>query len=155
MPTCRCCSGPGGQAAQRAADSRSPQRNWPSAGSSSSTSHTQPATRQRLQTYEFLHATFGEFLVARLVTQILTDMVARETAAASSPLGGVDDGLLHALLSFAALTAAPLSWPSWVTCWAGWTPAQRQVLADLLLRLHSRALYPRTESPTTATSRLR
>ena len=36
-------------------------------------------------------------------------MLARETAAASSPLGGVDDGLLHALLSFAALTArAPI-----------------------------------------------
>ena len=110
--------------------------------------HESHATRDetRLQTYEFLHATFGEFLVARLVTQILTDMLARETAAASSPLGGVDDGLLHALLSFAALTArAP------IVAFLGdllgrLGTEQRQVLTDLLLRLHSRALYPRTES---------
>jgi hypothetical protein len=38
-----------------------------------------------LQTYEFLHATFGEFLVARLIVRILTDLVARE-AAATLPL---------------------------------------------------------------------
>jgi hypothetical protein len=100
----------------------------------------------RLQTYEFLHATFGEFLVARLVTQILTDMLARETAAASPPLGLVDDGLLHALLSYAALTArAPIV--TFLGDLLGRLGArQRQVLTDLLLRLHSRALYPRTES---------
>jgi len=75
--------------------------------------HESQATRDdmRLQTYEFLHATFGEFLVARLVTQVLTDMLARETAAARSLLGPGDDGLLHALLSFAALASSVVCRP--------------------------------------------
>jgi len=110
--------------------------------------HESQATRDdtRLQTYEFLHATFGEFLVARLVIQVLTGMLARESATAHSPLSGDDDGLLHALLSFAALTArAP------VVAFLGdlvdrLDAPQRPVLTDLLLRLHAQALYPRTES---------
>jgi hypothetical protein len=110
--------------------------------------HESQATQddRRLQTYEFLHATFGEFLVARLVLQILTDMIAREELAARSPFTSTDDGLLHAILSFAALTArAP------VIVFLGDLldqigAEQRQVLAALLLRLHARALYPRTES---------
>jgi hypothetical protein len=125
--------------------------------------HESRATRdgRQLQTYEFLHATFGEFLVARLVIQVLNDMLARETAAAHSPLGGTDDGLLHALLSFAALTARGP-----VVTFLGdlldeLDARQRQVMASLLLRLHSRALYPRPESayhgyqplPLTATAR--
>lgn len=100
-----------------------------------------------LQTYEFLHATFGEFLVARLVVQVLGDMVAQEAAAARSPLtAGADDGLLHALLSFAALTArAP------VIAFLGdllgrLDDEHRRILAALLLRLHARALYARAGS---------
>lgn len=63
----------------------------------------------RLHTYEFLHATFGEFLVARLIWQVLRSMVARETAAEMTPLGvnPQDDGLLFALLSFAPLSSRP------------------------------------------------
>jgi hypothetical protein len=65
----------------------------------------------RLETYEFLHATFGEYLIARLVWRVVGAMVARENAAtigfgAAEP---VDDELLHGLLSFAALTGrAPI-----------------------------------------------
>jgi hypothetical protein len=110
--------------------------------------HESQATRddQRLLTYEFLHATFGEFLVAQLVLQILTDMLVREELAARSPFTSTDDGLLHAILSFAALTArAP------VIAFLGdlldqMSAEQRQVLASLLLRMAARALYPRTES---------
>jgi len=110
--------------------------------------HESQATQddRRLQTYEFLHATFGEFLVAQLVLQILSDMLAREELAARSPFTTTDDGLLHAILSFAALTArAP------VIAFLGdlldqMTAQRRQALADLLLRLHARALYRRTES---------
>ncbi|MGH3258582.1 MAG: NACHT domain-containing protein [Streptosporangiaceae bacterium] len=110
--------------------------------------HESQATQddRRLQTYEFLHATFGEFLVAQLVIQILTDMLAREELATRSPFTSTDDGLLHAVLSFAALTArAP------VIAFLGdlldqMSAERRQVLASLLLRLHARALYPRTES---------
>ena len=110
--------------------------------------HESHATRDEtlLQTYEFLHATFGEFLVSRLVTQILTNMVAREAAAAGWPLGGVEDGLLHALLSFEVLTARAPIVAFLSDLLARLDARNKQVLTDLLLRLHSRALYPRTES---------
>ncbi|XVU21014.1 NACHT domain-containing protein [Actinoplanes sp. CA-054009] len=49
---------------------------------------------QTLATYEFLHATFGEYLVARLVVQAVRDA---EAAA--------DDDLLRSLLGFTPLTA--------------------------------------------------
>ena len=54
--------------------------------------------------------------------------------------------MLHALLSFAVLTArAPIV--AFLADLLGRLGAQqRQALTDLLLRLHSRALYPRTES---------
>jgi len=109
--------------------------------------HESQATRDglRLRTYEFLHATFGEFLVARLVIQVLTDALKSERAARSS-LGGADDGLLHALLSFAVLTARGP-----VVAFLGdlleqMETRQRADLADLLLELHARALYPHAES---------
>ena len=110
--------------------------------------HEAHATRDetQLQTYEFLHATFGEFLVARLITQVLSDMLAREAATASSPLGGADDSLLHALLSFAVITARAPIVAFLDDLLHRLDPQQRQVLADLLLRLHTQALYPRTES---------
>lgn len=112
--------------------------------------HESHATRGEtpVQTYEFLHATFGEFLVAQLVTQILKDMLARESAAAGSPLGrtGGDDGLLHALLSFVALTARTPIVAFLGDLLGRLDAGQRHVLTGLLLRLHSQALYPRTES---------
>ncbi|OJF13597.1 NACHT domain-containing protein [Couchioplanes caeruleus] len=58
-----------------------------------------------LQTYEFLHATFGEFLVARLVVRALRDTAAR-AAVARLPLGGPrDEGLVRTLLGYAPLAA--------------------------------------------------
>ncbi|GAA2204514.1 hypothetical protein GCM10009850_004020 [Nonomuraea monospora] len=69
--------------------------------------HTSRALRddERLKTYEFLHATFGEYLVARLVVRELADM-AQELASAESRRRPTrpDDAYLRALLSFAALT---------------------------------------------------
>jgi hypothetical protein len=110
--------------------------------------HESQATRDglRLHTYEFLHATFGEFLVARLVVQVLTDLLQRARAAARPSLNGTSDGLLHALLSFATLTARGA-----VVVFLGDLLEQmgaqhRADLADLLLRLHARALYPPAES---------
>ncbi|MFC4113721.1 NACHT domain-containing protein [Nonomuraea zeae] len=68
--------------------------------------HTTQALREeeRLKTYEFLHATFGEYLVARLVVRELADL-AEELALARSRNRPAkpDDAYLHALLSFAAL----------------------------------------------------
>ncbi len=69
--------------------------------------HTTQALRdhERLKTYEFLHATFGEYLVARLVVRELADM-AEELAFAESRRRPTrpDDAFLYALLSFAALS---------------------------------------------------
>lgn len=58
------------------------------------------------QTYEFLHATFGEYLVARLVVQALQDAAAR-SAVGSLRLRSAepDDDLLQSLLGYLPLTA--------------------------------------------------
>ncbi|GIF25331.1 hypothetical protein BJ973_003610 [Actinoplanes tereljensis] len=60
-----------------------------------------------LQTYEFLHATFGEYLVARLVVQALQDTTARENAATLALRFGPpqEADLLQDLLGYTALTA--------------------------------------------------
>jgi hypothetical protein len=61
---------------------------------------------QQLQTYEFLHSTFGEYLISRVVVQILHDLLARD-AVSTLPLhpAAADDALLYALLSFAPLSS--------------------------------------------------
>ncbi len=110
--------------------------------------HEAQATRdgRQVQSYEFLHATFGEYLVARLVVRILADMVNRERAASSLIPAPLDDGLLHALLSFAVLTARA---PAVAFCKElidRLPPDTRAVLEGLLLRLHRRALRPRAAS---------
>ena len=54
--------------------------------------------------FEFLHATFGEYLVARAVTSVLEEL-AEDRARSLRRRGGpqhLDDGELHALASFAA-----------------------------------------------------
>ncbi|KUL33376.1 hypothetical protein ADL15_17960 [Actinoplanes awajinensis subsp. mycoplanecinus] len=59
----------------------------------------------RFQTYEFLHATFGEYLVARLSWQVLQDLAVRDAAASASfHPGPAEDELLRALLSFQPLS---------------------------------------------------
>lgn len=68
--------------------------------------HTTEALRdeERLKTYEFLHATFSEYLVARLVLRELADLAGELAFAASRHRPArPDDSFLHALLSFAAL----------------------------------------------------
>jgi len=62
---------------------------------------------QTRQTYEFLHATFGEYLVARLVVQAVRDTEARAAASTLALRLGPsnDDDLLRSLLGFTPLTA--------------------------------------------------
>ncbi|MBQ1045040.1 MULTISPECIES: NACHT domain-containing protein [unclassified Micromonospora] len=61
---------------------------------------------RRHETYEFLHATFGEYLVARLTAQAVGDLIARHRAASLTLTGEpVEDDLLHALLSYAVLSS--------------------------------------------------
>jgi hypothetical protein len=110
--------------------------------------YTSQATRgnRQLQTYEFLHATFGEFLVARLVSQILNDMLVQQMPTARSSPSGLGDELLYALLSFAALTASSPVVAFLDDLISNLDTGQRAVLADLLLRLHAESLYSRPES---------
>jgi hypothetical protein len=108
--------------------------------------HRAQASRDetQLETYEFLHATFGEFLVARLIWQVVLDIAAREAASTMS-LGAapVDDDLLHALLSFAALSVrAPVV--SFLAEMAlNLDQSKRENLAELLGRLFRVIHQPR------------
>ena len=101
---------------------------------------------RQLRTYEFLHATFGEFLVAHLVVRVLTDMLASEGPPGGSEPSGADSSMLHALLSFAALTARTPVVAFVHDLFDQLGTQQRTTIADLLLRLHIRALFPYGES---------
>lgn len=100
--------------------------------------HRAQASRDnaQLETYEFLHATFGEFLVARLIWQVLLDIAAREAASTMS-LGAapVDDVLLHALLSFSALSVRAPVVGFLTEMAAHLDQPKRENLAGLLVRL--------------------
>lgn len=61
--------------------------------------------RTVLRTYEFLHATFGEYLVARFVWGRLEDL-RREDVARSRRKSTVDDTELYSVLSYMALTTS-------------------------------------------------
>ncbi|WP_405090637.1 hypothetical protein OG767_24155 [Micromonospora sp. NBC_01392] len=97
---------------------------------------------RRRETYEFLHATFGEFLVARLTVQAVADLVDRESAA-SLPWGGepATDDLLHALLSYAVLSSRATVLGFLTEQMSGWDETRRDASARLLLRLFRSAGY--------------
>ncbi|MFD9697826.1 NACHT domain-containing protein [Lentzea sp. NPDC059081] len=59
----------------------------------------------RLRTFEFLHATFGEYLVARFVWDRLAELH-REDSARSRRKSTVDDTELYSVLSYMALTTS-------------------------------------------------
>ncbi|MFI1014998.1 NACHT domain-containing protein [Streptomyces sp. NPDC020965] len=59
---------------------------------------------QELSTYEFLHATFGEYLAARLVAHLLEKLLQQRPALAVGR-SRVDDDLLYVLLSYAPLSS--------------------------------------------------
>ncbi|MFC0430495.1 NACHT domain-containing NTPase [Kutzneria buriramensis] len=102
--------------------------------------------RKRLKTYEFLHATFGEFLVARLVVQELDNLVAA-TRVPSTPgrPRPINDQFLHALLSFTPLTMR-LTVVDFVGTMLDSRPDADQITA-LLLDLFHVALMPRHFPP--------
>ncbi|QDY79919.1 NACHT domain-containing protein [Streptomyces qinzhouensis] len=62
---------------------------------------------ERLATYEFLHATFGEYLVARLAVQLLEGLLGHRPALAVGRTR-VDDDLVYVLLSYATLASRQL-----------------------------------------------
>ncbi|RCV56374.1 NACHT domain-containing protein [Marinitenerispora sediminis] len=105
-------------------------------------------TRQR-STYEFLHATFGEYLTARMVTRVLDDLVddrrRAERRQYSSP---PDDGLFYALTSFAALagrSAVVEFAEDLLAQHFAQRPEDRPEYRALLVELYQNALYPSPE----------
>ena len=59
----------------------------------------------RVRRYEFLHATFGEFLVGWLAVYAVRELVRRHELSelSSAPAQDIDDDLLHAVTSFSCL----------------------------------------------------
>ncbi|WP_336216708.1 NACHT domain-containing protein [Nonomuraea sp. LPB2021202275-12-8] len=61
----------------------------------------------RVRCYEFLHPTFGEFLVGWLAVYAVRELVRRheltESELAAAPAQDIDDDLLHAVISFSCL----------------------------------------------------
>jgi hypothetical protein len=105
--------------------------------------HRARATRddEKLSAFEFLHATFGEYLVARLIHRVMREMVAQERA--TTFVTATDDGVLHALLSF-----APLAGRRQVVAFVhgmaeDLSPEDRADWVDLLTRLFAAAQQPR------------
>ena len=94
-----------------------------------------------LRAYEFLHSTFGEFLVARLVVRILGEMVSANgsTMPQSASMGSED--MLRTLLSFSALTARSPIVAFMNDLLNQWGKQRRDAAKELLLRLHARALF--------------
>ncbi|MDR7275420.1 NACHT domain-containing protein [Catenuloplanes atrovinosus] len=101
------------------------------------------ATRdgERLRTYEFLHATFGEYLIARLTVRLIEELAAEEEAASASVFGpaGCRDGRLHALLSFAPLTSREPILEFLAERAKNCSPGARRLPVTLFRRLDDRA----------------
>ena len=97
-----------------------------------------------LRAYEFLHATFGEYLVARAVWLALREAAALESASAFA-LGTavVPDARLHALLSFAPLSSRVSILGFLAEHADALPPADRAGLADLVIRLFRTVHQPR------------
>ncbi|MET8138304.1 hypothetical protein ABZV24_41585 [Streptomyces sp. NPDC005251] len=101
----------------------------------------------RLRSYEFLHATFGEFLVARLVAHELQDLTAAERAEArKTRRTRTDDSFLHALLSFAACAGRGPVVAFLVEALRSLPTQDREELRRLLLRLFHESLDQRPVS---------
>ncbi len=98
----------------------------------------------RTRTYEFLHTTFGEFLVAWLTDRTLGDLVAvhqlmRNRAAVG---GRLDDGFLHAILSFACVAERAPVVDFLAAIFRGLPDETRACYRELLLEILDGALYP-------------
>ncbi|MFD9903450.1 NACHT domain-containing protein [Streptomyces sp. NPDC059063] len=110
--------------------------------------HRAEATRDgvRLRSFEFLHSTFGEFLVARLVLRELQDLAAAARSDATRVrVPAPDDAFLHALLSYETLTVRAAT-PVFLGEALHRLPAEHlAVLRPLLLRLFHGALDARQE----------
>ena len=97
------------------------------------------------RSYEFLHSTFGEFLVARLTTRVLRDLTAmREVIrqGMTPGTGQLNDGFLYATLSFSCL-AGRVPIMDFLRELLGKIPGdERSRCQELLAELLAGSLYP-------------
>ncbi|MEV0523672.1 hypothetical protein AB0I66_09615 [Streptomyces sp. NPDC050439] len=110
--------------------------------------HRAEATRDgiRLRSLEFLHSTFGEFLVARLVVRELEDLArAARTDASRVRVPAPDDAFLHALLSYETLSVRAATLTFLHQALGRLPEDQLTALRPLLLRLFHAALLARQE----------
>ncbi|MEY9860409.1 energy-coupling factor transporter ATP-binding protein EcfA2 [Catenulispora sp. GAS73] len=111
--------------------------------------HDVRATRdgEEMQTYEFLHATFSEYLIARLVVLLLDDLAAQHLASTStyamSPT--INDTLLYSLLSFDALAARAPIVDFLAELTAQRDPAVRDAMAEVVTTLFHNSLMERSD----------
>lgn len=109
--------------------------------------HNVQATRDgdELQTYEFLHATFSEYLTARLVVRLLAELAAQHLASAYSVSQSVNDAMLYALLSFDCLAARAPIMAFISELIAQHDPAIREAMNTVLVKLFHGSLMDRTD----------
>ena len=92
----------------------------------------------RMQTFEFLHATFAEYLAARLTVQLATDLLRRRSSLIVNA-AMADDDLLYGLLSFAPLSSRQILRFLRNICQRQVPEADRRRLADLLIEVFAAA----------------
>ncbi|MFC8127393.1 NACHT domain-containing protein [Streptomyces sp. NPDC057302] len=110
--------------------------------------HRAEASRDgvRLRSFEFLHSTFSEFLVARLTLRELEDLTRAARADASRVrVPAPDDAFLHALLSFETLSVRSATLIFLHQALGRLPTEQLTALRPLLLRLFHFALHARHE----------
>ena len=111
--------------------------------------HEAQATRDntRLRTYEFLHVTFGEYLVARLVTRELNDLndAARRSVGRARQVPA-DDAFLYALLSFMPLSMRATTVSFLTEQLRALPESHRQELGAILLGLFRDSLGARRDT---------
>lgn len=97
---------------------------------------------KRRESYEFLHSTFGEYLVASAVLDEVREIATAAEPAARRPRSAprLDDGVLHALLSFRALAAEPRVLGFLRSIADAGRPAVQDVLARLLAQARRRTI---------------
>ncbi len=88
---------------------------------------------RELTTYEFLHATFGEYLVARLTVTLLEQLIGQRPALSLGP-SRADDQLMYALLSYALLASRQMT--HFIAARVGHLASEdRERLGELLIRV--------------------
>ncbi|GAA2606627.1 hypothetical protein Adu01nite_17670 [Paractinoplanes durhamensis] len=92
------------------------------------------------RSFEFLHATFGEFLAARQIITALVDLA--EDRARLRRTATLDAGYFHALTSFTTLTRRAPLWEFGQGMIAGLTAEERAQCRDLVMELLPEAGYP-------------